>query len=99
MMQFPTIVYRSPGANPGPNGTSYDYKGVEDAKALEAAIGEGWHVSLVAAVVPVAVADVPEDDDAPPSRDELEVQAVKLGLKFDGRTSDAKLARMINEAM
>ena len=98
-MSFPTIVYRSPGANPGPNGTSYDYKGVEDAKDLEAALGEGWHVSLVAAVVPAPVAGDLADDDAPPSRDELEVQAVKLGLKFDGRTSNAKLSRMINEAM
>lgn len=86
-MSFPTIVYKNPGAHPGPNGTSYDYRGVEDAKALEAALGEGWRVSLVAIEVPA--------DDAPPTRAELEQQATAIGLKFDGRTPDARLARLI----
>ncbi len=41
----------------------------------------------------------PVEDDAPPTRDELEAQAVKLGLKFDGRTTDKRLLDRINEAM
>ena len=32
------------------------------------------------------------------SRDELEEKAKSLNIKFDGRTSDAKLARLITEA-
>ena len=45
-----------------------------------------------------APVDVPEDD-APPTREELEAQAVKLGIKFDGRTTDRRLLDRINEAM
>lgn len=104
-MDFPTIVYRCPGANPGPGGKSYDYKGVSDAKSLDVALGDGWHGSLLAAcgldspVVPAPVADDAANDDAPPSRAELEAQALKMGLKFHGNVSDAKLARMIAEAV
>ena len=89
-MSFPTIVYKNPGAHPGPDGTSYDYKGVGDAKALAVALGEGWRVSLA------VVSDVPADD-APPTRAELEEQATALGLKFDGRTPDARLSRLISD--
>lgn len=106
MMQFPSIVYRCPGAHPGPFGSSYDYRGVDDEKSLQAALREGWSASLVdacSADKPVvsleASASVEANDDSPPTRAELEAQAVKMGLKFDGRTPDAKLARMINEAL
>ena len=38
-------------------------------------------------------------DDAPPTRAELETKAAELGLKFDGRTSDKKLEKMITESL
>lgn len=105
-MQFPTIVYRSPGTHPGPFGSSYDYQGVDDEKSLQAALREGWRASLVDAcsadqpIVSMKTSAVVEsNDDGPPTRAELEAQAVKMGLKFDGRTPDAKLSRMINEAL
>lgn len=44
------------------------------------------------------LASVPSDD-APPTRAELETQAKELGLKFDRRTSDRKLGRMIDDAL
>ena len=50
---------------------------------------------------PVAVAapaEVP-DDNAPPTRAELEQQAVKLGVRFRANTSDERLLDRINEAM
>jgi len=34
-------------------------------------------------------------EDAPPTRAELEQRARQLGIKFDGRTSDKKLADLI----
>ena len=46
-----------------------------------------------------AVPEVPEDDDAPPTRAELQAQATKLGIKFDGRTSDKTLLAKIDAAM
>jgi hypothetical protein len=36
---------------------------------------------------------------APPTRAEMETKARELELKFDGRTSDAKLLRMIEAAL
>jgi hypothetical protein len=38
-------------------------------------------------------------DDAPPTRAELEAKAAEMGLKFDGRTSDRKLAQAIADAL
>ena len=45
-----------------------------------------------------APAEVP-DDSAPPTRAELEAQAVKLGVRFRASTSDQRLLDRINEAM
>ncbi len=41
----------------------------------------------------------PVDDNAPPTRQELEQQATLLGIKFDGRTTDKRLFDRISEAM
>ena len=46
-----------------------------------------------------SVPEVPEDDNAPPTRAELEAQATKLGIKFDGRTGDKTLLARIDAAM
>lgn len=44
--------------------------------------------------------EAPEaDDDAPPTRAELELKASELGIKFDGRTTDARLAQRIADAL
>lgn len=45
----------------------------------------------------VAVAE--PDDNAQPTRAELEQQATLLGLKFDGRTTDKRLLERITETM
>lgn len=47
------------------------------------------------------IQSVPEPlhDDAPPTRAELEAKATQLALKFDGRTSDKKLAHIITKKL
>lgn len=40
-----------------------------------------------------------EENASPPTRAELEQMATKLELRFDGRTTDAKLARKIDLAL
>ncbi len=95
-MNFPALVYRTPGPHHGPLGKTYDSKGVNDAGALAAALADGWHKTMPEACG--IVAEVPADD-APPTRAELEEQATSLGLRFDGRTPDARLARLIADAM
>jgi hypothetical protein len=58
--------------------------------------------------VPVAAADAPtldaptldvSDDDAPPTRAELEAKAAELGIKIDKRWSDKTLGERIDEAL
>jgi hypothetical protein len=48
-----------------------------------------------AAVVPVVQAD----EDAPPTRAELEAKATELGIRFDGRTRDKKLGQLIQDRL
>lgn len=38
-------------------------------------------------------------ENLPPSRSELEIKATELKLKFDGRTTDKKLFKMIEESL
>ena len=56
--------------------------------------------SVAAADAP-AVDDLPVavDDDAPPTRAELEAKAAELGIKVDKRWSDKTLAERIDEAL
>lgn len=39
------------------------------------------------------------DENAPPTREELEQKANELGIKFDGRTTDRKLLEKIEEVL
>ena len=51
------------------------------------------------APIPVPIPEPIPEDDAPPTRAELEEKAKLLGIKFDGRTSNRKLGKLIEEAM
>ena len=104
-MEFPVFVYRCPGANFGPSGTTYGSAVAEDAKQLEHLLADGWSESLVKAVDAFlnpskSVDDSTESvDDSPVTREELELKARELGIKFDGRTTDALLLKRIEEAI
>lgn len=50
------------------------------------------------AAVEQAAAKELEDDTRPPTRDELEQMATKLGIAFSARVSDRKLRKMIEAA-
>lgn len=89
---------------------TYDLLIVSESE-YEGAIADGWHLDQYAAkdaaAKPVESPDprspnpfdtIP-DDDAPPTREELETKARELGIKFDGRTSDKKLAALIKEKL
>lgn len=109
-MEFPTLVYRCPG-NCQRKGGTYAWHPVKDEAQLDAALADGWFVTLPEAIQahdlpqnpngkPVAEATKPVvAEDAPPTRAELEQKAAELGIKFDGRTSDRKLAAVIEEAL
>jgi hypothetical protein len=59
---------------------------------FNAAIAAGWTETRDGAL------PIP-DDDAPPTRAELEQMAAELGIKVDRRQSDETLRRRIDEAL
>jgi hypothetical protein len=45
------------------------------------------------------VVDTVPEDDAAPTREELEAKATELGIRFDGRTKDKKLGQLIQDRL
>ena len=45
------------------------------------------------------VVDTAPEDDAAPTRAELEAKATELGIRFDGRTKDKKLGQLIQDRL
>lgn len=97
MIEFPTIVYKTPG-NHQRHGGTYDYRAASDYEELAALLSNGWFATLPEAIAGRAAEPLP-DDNAPPSREELEAKAVELDIKFDGRTTDKSLGEKIENAL
>lgn len=104
MTAFPTIVYKTPGPHKRPRGGTYAYCGAKDKAEFDALIAKGWAASYEEAVAGkraneiIATAEAFEDaidEVSEPTRDELETKAKELGVSFNGRTSDKKLAERI----
>jgi hypothetical protein len=114
---FPTLVYKSGGPHFGPPGTTYSYRGVKNAAELEAALEDGFQLTLPKAVglepadpkpsemrakeevKSLPAAPVPPADLKPMSREELDDAATQLGIKVDGRWSDEKVAKLVEDAL
>ena len=92
MIDFPTMVYRTPGPHAAPRGT-YAYKGVADQAEYDAALASGWFASVAD-----AMGGKPVNITKPLGRDELEAKAKALGVSFNWKTSDEVLAARIAEA-
>ena len=60
---------------------------------------EQAEAAVQAAVQAVEVVDTAPEDDAPPTREELEAKAKELGIRFDGRTGDKKLGQLIQDRL
>lgn len=52
-----------------------------------------------AAAQAVEVVEAVPEDDAAPTRAELEAKAKELGIRFDGRTGDKKLGQLIQDRL
>lgn len=102
MSKFEDIVYKCPGSHSLPGG-SYDYMGVKSEEQKAKALTEGWFDTIGEAIdgkaIELPTEVVEQEDDSPPTREELETQAKELDIKFDGRTKDSKLLSKINEAL
>jgi hypothetical protein len=113
MTEFPAFVYKGKGKHQG-NGGTFDAETVQTAEELSKKLSEGWFLNHGEAILasksksfaatPISkpvepVSELSVDDNAPPTRQELETKAAELGIKFDGRYSDKRLALLIDEAL
>ncbi len=116
-MQFPNLVYKTPGPHKCKGG-SYGYRQVNNLAELQLAIDDGFYPTKELAInppecfswadygceqpletAPEAPQDKTPEDDAPPTRDELEAKAKELGISFNGNTKDTTLMTKIDEAL
>lgn len=97
-MEFPRLVFKVPGPMVRAGGT-YAHRAVEDADDLAEAIDDGWAESIPDAIADAdrrAAALIANPEAAPPTRAELEQKAGQLGIAFDARISDKRLAKLID---
>ena len=114
MTSFPTILYKTPGPHKKPRGGTYKTTGAADKAEFDALLKQGWFASYeeaaasllrggaVTATKIIEAAEAFEDavdEVSAPTRDELEAKAKELGVSFNARTSDKKLAERIAEAL
>lgn len=108
MTDFPTIMYRTPGPFQKPRGGTYDTEGASNQEEYDVLIAKGWFGSYEEAAAGKRAAKVIEaaeafddaiDEVSDPTRDELETKAKDLGVSFNARTSDKKLAERIAAAL
>lgn len=83
-----------PPSKPRPKWATKPVKKKKPARPLD------WREQAKAKAEAAAVAPVVQpDDDAAPTRAELEAKATELGIRFDGRTKDKKLGQLIQDRL
>jgi hypothetical protein len=111
MTEFPTILYKCPGPWLG-GGYSFATRPANNPDEYDAAVSDGWHPTVPLAVeawrkpvqveVPPQIAPAPAnvpDDNAPPTRAEIEAKCAELGITVHHKHSDATLLKKIEEAL
>ncbi len=96
--QFPTLVYKGKGPHSRAGGT-YDYTAANDQTDLDGKLADGWFATLPEAIDAHDKPAAKSDDNAPPTRKELEAKAKELGIKFANKTTDAELSASITAAL
>jgi len=108
-MHFPAPLYRTPGPyRKGKGKKTYKVCGAKDQAHYDALLANGWFPSYEEAVAGKRAEEIIEaaeafdeavDEVSGPTREELEQKAEELGVGFNKRTSDRKLAERIAEAL
>lgn len=106
MAEFSEIVYRGFGPHQRKGG-GFSTLGVRSEDELAEALADGWFRTLPEAIdahdnkkpKPAAETAKAANDDAPPSRAEIETKCRELGIKPHHKQSDAKLLLLIDEAL
>ena len=60
---------------------------------------DGINHRLLREQAEAAAQEIVLEDDALPTREELEAKATELGIRFDGRTKDKKLGQLIQDRL
>ena len=103
MNQYPMLVYRVPGQHQCKGGT-YKYASVNNDDELRNMIGIGWFPSLGEAIngrlvkEPTKLESIP-NDDAPPSRQEIEAKLQELGIEYNPKLNNSQLLKKIDKAL
>jgi len=94
-MDFPTLVYRSPGPHAGPaSSKGYDFRGAKSEAELADLLADGWSLSFDEAVNGKPATIIPKGV----TREELLAEAERLGIKIDKRWSDERIAAAIGDS-
>jgi len=73
---------------------------IKPIKKKKAAKPLDWRETVKAEPAPAPAPEPdPIDEDAGPTREELEAKATELGIRFDGRTKDKKLGQLIQDRL
>jgi len=86
------MLYKHPGPHKI-HGDKFDYT-IVDEDAVEGALSDGWFLTTTEALKPKKEKPSKEDN-APPTRAEIEAKATELGIKFRSNTKDATLLKKI----
>ena len=98
MIEYPKMLFKCPGETHGNDGVSFDWVIAESADAESAMRADGWS-DYQSAIDSMREDGGDNSDNAPPTRAELEAKCDELGIKYDGRNSDASLAAKIEAAI
>lgn len=100
MTEFSELVYRGFGKHQRKGG-GFDFAPAKSQEEFESLLSDGWFATLPEAIEahdnPKKVEVKEPEDKSAPTRAEMEIKARKLGIRFDGRTSNVKLLTLINE--
>lgn len=95
--EYPKHLYKVPGLHAGNDGITFDFIVVHDTAEEDAARADGWK-DFADAITPKAESEHP-DDDAAPTREEMEAKAHELGVDFSPNIGDKKLGERIQAAL
>lgn len=90
-----TMLYKAPGPH-DIHGGKFDHVVVDD-EFIQDKLAEGWFLTTTEAAEAYAAQKLAAPVEAPDTREDMERKARDLGIKFDGRTTDKKLAFLIEE--
>ena len=97
---YNTMLYKYPGTV-DLNGKAFSITIVDEdiPEALSTALSDGWSKTQDEAYDAYNTAlNAPDAaiEDAPPTREELEIKAKELGISFTAKTTDVALLKLIN---